>query len=156
MGRALKDRRRVALLTDNLDKAWERGSDREMQSRIILGLLSAVGRMEKDFRKDDGWRERVNVSLAVFLRADIFDFVRQHAREPDKITTLQVRWDDQELLARLIDDRYVAHRGPDASAEDCGRSSSARKSADGRPGTISCGVHFRVRAISSTCATHAS
>jgi hypothetical protein len=118
MGRALKDRQRVALLIDNLDKAWERGADRELQSRMILGLLSAVGRVEKDFRKEDGWRDRVNVTLAVFLRADIFDVVRQHAREPDKITTLQVRWEDQELLARLIEDRYVAHRGDDAKAED--------------------------------------
>jgi hypothetical protein len=118
MGRALKERQRVALLIDNLDKAWERGADRELQSRMILGLLSAVGRVERDFRKEDGWRERVNVTLAVFLRADIFDVVRQHAREPDKITTLQVRWDDQELLARLIEDRYVAHRGDGAKAED--------------------------------------
>jgi hypothetical protein len=118
MGRALKDRQRVALLIDNLDKAWERGADRELQSRMILGLLSAVGRVEKDFRKEGGWRERVNVTLAVFLRADIFDVVRQHAREPDKIMTLQVRWDDQELLARLIEDRYVAHHGDNAKPED--------------------------------------
>lgn len=118
MGRALKDRQRVALLIDNLDKAWERGADRELQSRMILGLLSAVGRLEKDFRREDAWRDRVNVTLAVFLRADIFDVVRQHAREPDKITTLQVKWDDQELLARLIEDRYVARQGEGARAED--------------------------------------
>ncbi|TYP89079.1 hypothetical protein BD833_103236 [Blastococcus xanthinilyticus] len=111
MGRALRDRQRVALLIDNLDKAWERGADRELQSRMILGLLSAVGRVEKDFRREDAWRAKVNVTLAVFLRADIFDVVRQHAREPDKIKTLQVQWDDQELLARLIEDRYEAHRG---------------------------------------------
>lgn len=118
MGRALRDRQRVALLIDNLDKAWERGADRELQSRMILGLLSAVGRVERDFRREDAWRARVNVTLAVFLRADIFDVVRQHAREPDKITTLQVRWDDQALLARLIEDRYEAHRGEGASGED--------------------------------------
>jgi hypothetical protein len=118
MGRALHDRQRVAILIDNLDKAWERGADRELQSRMILGLLSAVGRVERDFRREDAWRARVNVTLAVFLRADIFDVVRQHAREPDKITTLQVRWDDQELLARLIEDRYEAHRGEGGTGED--------------------------------------
>lgn len=118
MGRALHERQRVALLIDNLDKAWERGADRELQSRMILGLLSAVGRVERDFRREDGWRARVNVTLAVFLRADIFDVVRQHAREPDKITTLQVRWDDQELLARLVEDRYEAHRGEGARGAD--------------------------------------
>ncbi|MBV9869293.1 MAG: hypothetical protein JO214_01495 [Frankiaceae bacterium] len=118
MGRALRDRQRVAILIDNLDKAWERAADRELQSRMILGLLSAVGRVEKDFRREDAWRVRVNVTLAVFLRADIFDVVRQHAREPDKITTLEVHWDDEHLLARLIEDRYTAHRGEDARPED--------------------------------------
>lgn len=118
MGQALKDRQRVALLIDNLDKAWERDADREQQSRMILGLLSAVGRVERDFRRDVAWRERVHVTLAVFLRADIFDVVRQHAREPDKIRTLQVQWEDRELLARIIEDRYVAQRGDGAQPED--------------------------------------
>jgi hypothetical protein len=114
MGPALKDRQRIALLIDNLDKAWERDADREQQSRMILGLLAAVGRVERDFRREVGWRERVNVTLAVFLRADIFEVVREHAREPDKIRTLQVEWGDKDLLARIIEDRYVAQRGEDA------------------------------------------
>jgi hypothetical protein len=118
MGAALKERDRVAVLIDNLDKAWDRGADREKQSRMILGLLSAVGRVEREFRREDSWKEKVNVTLAVFLRADIFDVVRQHAREPDKITTLQVQWDDQELLARIIEDRYLAQREDDARLED--------------------------------------
>ncbi len=77
---------------------------------MILGLLSAVGQVERDFRKETAWRESVHVTLAVFLRADIFDEVRKHAREPDKITTLQVEWDDRELLARVIEDRYVSQQ----------------------------------------------
>jgi hypothetical protein len=117
MGEALHSRERVAVLIDNLDKAWERGADREQQSRMILGLLSAVGRVERDFRRETAWRESVHVTLAVFLRADIFDEVRKHAREPDKITTLQVEWDDQELLARVIEDRYVAQH-EDSDAEE--------------------------------------
>lgn len=117
MGDALHSRERIAVLIDNLDKAWERGADREQQSRMILGLLSAVGRVERDFRKETAWRESVHVTLAVFLRADIFDEVRKHAREPDKITTLQVEWDDHELLARVIEDRYVAQQ-EGSSAEE--------------------------------------
>ena len=56
------------------------------------------------------------MTLAVFLRADIFDEVKKQAREPDKILTLQVSWDDAELLARVVEDRYVAQHdgaGPD-------------------------------------------
>lgn len=118
MGSALHQRERVAVLIDNLDKAWERGADREQQSRMILGLLSAVGRVERDFRKETAWRESVHVTLAVFLRADIFDEVRKHAREPDKITTLQVEWDDEELLARVIEDRYIAEHQGETSPDE--------------------------------------
>lgn len=118
MGSALHQRERVAVLIDNLDKAWERGADREQQSRMILGLLSAVGRVERDFRKETAWRQSVHVTLAVFLRADIFDEVRKHAREPDKITTLQVEWDDEELLARVIEDRYMAEHPGETSPDE--------------------------------------
>jgi hypothetical protein len=110
-GHALKDKSRVAIFIDNLDKAWERDADRELQSRLILGLLTAVGKVERELRKGTSWNESITASLAVFLRADIFDVVRQHAREPDKITTLEVKWNDPELLARIIEDRYVAQRG---------------------------------------------
>jgi hypothetical protein len=118
MGEALYGRKRIAVLIDNLDKAWERSADCGQQSRMILALLSAVGRVERDLRRESAWKEGVRVTLAVFLRADIFDEVKKHAREPDKITTLQVEWDDQELLARVIEDRYVAQRGGDSKPKD--------------------------------------
>lgn len=108
IGTALKDRRRVALLIDNLDKAWERGANYQVLSRVIFGLLSAVGNVARDFSKQDAWREKVNVTLTVFLRADIFSVVLRHAREPDKIETLQIGWPDPDLLLRVIEDRYGA------------------------------------------------
>ncbi len=115
-GHALSDKARIAVFIDNLDKAWERDADRELQSRLILGLLSAVGKAERELRRESSWNKSVGVTLAVFLRADIFDVVRQHAREPDKITTLEVKWNDPELLARIIEDRYVAQRGEGTEA----------------------------------------
>lgn len=118
MGAALADRQRVALLIDNLDKAWERGSDYERLSRLLLNLLSACGRIGVEFSKEDAWRQRVNVSLAVFLRADIFSVVADYAREPDKITTLHIAWRDSVLLARVLEDRYVASRGDGVLPED--------------------------------------
>jgi hypothetical protein len=115
IGTALKDRRRVALLIDNLDKAWERGANYEVLSRVIFGLLSAVGKVARDFSKQDAWREKVNVTLTVFLRADIFNVVLRHAREPDKIETLQIGWPDPDLLLRVIEDRYAAIADKDPS-----------------------------------------
>lgn len=118
IGEALADRERVAILIDNLDKAWEPGADYEKLSRMIFGLLTAVGRVASDFARDDMWKKSVNVTLAVFLRADIFSVVRKYAQEPDKIKTLQVHWGDPALLARVIEDRYIAAKGEEAQPAD--------------------------------------
>lgn len=116
IGDALFDRDRVAVLIDNLDKAWDRGADYKKLSRVIFGLLSAVGRVSIEFGKGAGWRRKVNVTLSVFLRADIFSQVIRHAREPDKIEQLHIRWDDPTLLSRVIQDRYESIN-PDASED---------------------------------------
>jgi hypothetical protein len=118
IGSALSDRQRVALLIDNLDKAWERGTDYERLSRLLLTLLSACGRIGVEFAKEDAWREKVNISLAVFLRADILSVISEYAREPDKISRLQIAWKDPELLARVIEDRYVAARAGEIDRDD--------------------------------------
>lgn len=118
IGEALSDRDRIAMLIDNLDKAWERGANYELLSRIIFGLLTAAGRVSSDFHREDARKKCVNLTLAEFLRADIFSVVRKFAREPDKIKTLQVRWTDPALLARIVEDRYVAAKGGAAEPKD--------------------------------------
>lgn len=108
IGESLHERQRVVVLVDNLDKAWDRGANYERLSRVIFGLLAATGRVSGDFRRDKTWLRKVHVTLAVFLRADIFSMVIRHAREPDKIETLQIKWSDPRLLARVIEDRFSA------------------------------------------------
>ena len=106
----LRDFQRVAVLIDNLDKAWEHGADYEVMSKFILALLSAIGRVEKDFAKPPRGLDPVNVTLTVFLRTDIYDRVAEYAREPDKIGVLAVQWQDEELLVRVLEERYAAKR----------------------------------------------
>lgn len=108
--KTLGDFERVAVLIDNLDKAWERGSDYGIMSRFILSLLSTVGKIEKDFSKPHGGAPGVNVTLTVFLRTDIYDIVTKYAREPDKIGVMAVQWQDAELLVRVLEERYGAKR----------------------------------------------
>lgn len=108
--RTLKDLDRVAVLIDNLDKAWERGVDYQVMARFILSLLTAIGRVEKDFGRPSGGLDPVNVTLTVFLRTDIYDAISKFAREPDKIGVLSVRWQDAELLVRVLEERYAANR----------------------------------------------
>lgn len=94
--------RRIAILIDNLDKNWERGPRFEAVARFILSLLVTAGKIEKEFNRSKGASGRVEATLALFIRTDILDAVRNYAREPDKIGARVVDWDDEELLVRVL------------------------------------------------------
>jgi len=108
MGRLLSRKRRVAVLIDNLDKAWDRQGNLGDLAQFLLGLLSAAGRVATDFRHEDSRRQAVSVSLAIFLRTDIFFQLLANAREPDKIIAFKVDWQDPELLRRVIEARFLS------------------------------------------------
>ncbi len=114
LGPVLKSRRRVAVLIDNLDKGWERSADLALLSKLLLGLLSATGRLRTDFSKEDYWREKVALTVTTFLRKDIFDYMLSVAREPDKIPASMVSWDDPAVLVRVVEERFLAAR-PDGT-----------------------------------------
>lgn len=117
--RALEGKNRVAVLIDNLDKAWERGADLGVLAKLILGLLTAVGRVQDEFTRDrDSGAVKVKFTLTAFLRSDIYSYVRDHAREPDKITTAEIEWRDKTLLARVLEDRFLAARTDSSKASD--------------------------------------
>jgi len=44
------------------------------------------------------------------LRSDIYDRIREFAREPDKIPITRIKWDSPDLLRRIVEDRYVAQQ----------------------------------------------
>jgi hypothetical protein len=106
LGPPLKNMRRVAVFIDNLDKGWQRGAELKVLARLILGLLSARGQIVKDFSRQDWWRDQIKISVAVFLRSDIFAHVKSEAREPDKLSISAVAWKDPETLLRIIEDRF--------------------------------------------------
>lgn len=104
---SLQEFDRVAVLIDNLDKAWENETDYKLMSKFLLTLITTSGKIEKELH-NEGRGESINLTLSAFLRTDIFDVMSSHAREPDKIGQLSVHWDDQELLARVLEERYGA------------------------------------------------
>lgn len=115
---ALTNKARVAILIDNLDKAWERGADLATMSSVIFGLLTAVGRVSDEIDREvanDG--KPVRFSLTAFLRSDIYAYVRTRAREPDKISAAEIEWRDVDLLSRVLEDRFVVSRGGRATAD---------------------------------------
>jgi hypothetical protein len=118
LGPVLSGRDRVAVLIDNLDKAWDRRVDLVPLAQLLLGLLGAVGRVSQDFEREDSWRQRVELSLVVFLRSDIYAYLQRTAREPDKIPTQVLSWANRDLLLRLIEERFLAVRPPGTSADE--------------------------------------
>jgi hypothetical protein len=107
---ALREKVRIAVLIDNLDRAWEQGPGAEQLAEFVLGLLTAAEQLEGEFRREAGRREPLAVTLAIFLRSDIFDQVTTIAAEPDKIPLARLEWRDPELLLQVLEDRYLAAR----------------------------------------------
>jgi hypothetical protein len=105
------------VLIDNLDKGWERSADLPTLARLLLGLLSAIGRVRTDFEKEDYWRARISLTVATFLRSDIYAYVRSVAREPDKLPVSLFNWQDPGVLIRVLEERFLAARpdGTDAA-----------------------------------------
>lgn len=101
---------RVAVVIDNLDKTWERGVNFEALSHFILSLLVSSGKLHDEFDKSQRGTPAANVTLTIFLRTDIYDVLKTHAREPDKINPQLIQWKDEELLIRVLEDRYLANK----------------------------------------------
>lgn len=108
LGVVLKSEKRVAILVDNLDKGWDRNSDLNHMARFILGLLVARGNVLRDFDKQSWWRDRVRLTVSIFLRSDIYHYLRTEAREPDKLPLSTVKWKDPQTLLHVLESRFEA------------------------------------------------
>ena len=106
LGKCLSKKQRVAILVDNLDQAWERQNDIEALSEILWGLLDVAKQFPDELQRQDSRRQSIQLSLAIFLRSDIFYRIRKVAREPDKMPYSLLSWDDTELLCRIIEERF--------------------------------------------------
>jgi hypothetical protein len=115
---ALAGKQRVAVLIDNLDKAWDRRGRLSEIAEVYLGLLGSASRLRAEFARSAGLRRPIDLSLAIFMRSDIFDWVRNFAREPDKISCHTIRWDDPELLLRVPEERFLASQAQDTSPRE--------------------------------------
>jgi len=98
---------RVAILVDNLDKAWERNSKLKSLADFLFGLLQVSQDITEEFRRFAQDRSEIDFSLILFLRSDIFSQVRRFSREPDKIQYERINWEDGDLLIRVLEKRFM-------------------------------------------------
>jgi len=113
LGDVLSTRKKVAILVDNLDEPWGPGGNIQSLSELLNGLIRVAGEIPEQFGHHDSRRKRVNLTITVFIRSDIFAFVQPLATEEDKLPIQRVVWDDPELLLKLVYQRleYAAPAG---------------------------------------------
>ena len=117
LGEYLSKKQRVAILVDNLDQAWEQHNEIEALSEILWGLLEVAKQLPGELEKQDSRRQSIQLSLAIFLRSDIFYRIREAAHEPDKMPYELLNWDNPESLCHIIEERFSSSFDPPLSSD---------------------------------------
>jgi len=102
--------KKILVLIDNLDKSWKKGNKLKLQSEWILGLLDVTGKIvgELSSFRIKGQLKKIDFHLTVFLRSDIFKYILDFAREPDKVEyTNLLKLGDKGILFRIIEERFI-------------------------------------------------
>ena len=107
LGDLLKDKDKVYILFDNLDKGWQKNQHIEKLSVFLFALLNIVERIVLDFQRNDSRRQNVELILILFLRSDIFAHIIPNSEERDKLRFHMINWRDREVLQRLIEERFL-------------------------------------------------
>lgn len=105
LGGVLSDKEKITILIDNLDKGWNDHAEIEKLSIMLFGLLNVTHKITDEFHKKSYKHQKINLSLIVFIRSDIFSRVMSHASERDKIPTMYLSWNEPQLLFRVIENR---------------------------------------------------
>jgi hypothetical protein len=102
----IRNKGKLVVLVDNLDKSWKKNKSLNVLSKYILGLLGVVGRIATEFRGTKNDPVKFTFHMTLFLRSDIFKYIMKSAREPDKIEFTRLLWRDSEILLRMIETRF--------------------------------------------------
>lgn len=107
LGKTVKNKKKVFVLIDNLDKAWEKRDDLTALSQFIFGLLKVGETITQQFQKNSSLHYPIDVKLITFLRSDIFSVIAPDARERDRLKYIYINWNDRRLLEQVIEERFI-------------------------------------------------
>ena len=111
LGSVLADYNSLALLIDGLDDPWNPGEHIDHLAELIAGLLGVAQYIPNDFRRSSSKIKAVNAKITVLLRSDIFAFIQHSIPEQDKLPIVRVKWNDRDLLLRVLEERML-HGAP--------------------------------------------
>lgn len=115
---ALSERDRVAVLVDNLDRAWDQKEDLAPLAYVLLGLLTSVPLIASELQRGGGGYEPIPLTAAIFIRSDIYSQLVRTAIEPDKIPVRRIHWDEPGLMIEVINARYAASVSRDVPPDE--------------------------------------
>ncbi|MGY4713583.1 P-loop ATPase, Sll1717 family [Bacillus amyloliquefaciens] len=105
LGMVLENKEKVTILIDNLDKGWNDSAELESMSQLLSGLLNVVHKVTDEFHKSSYKHVKVNLSLIVFLRSDIYSRLMSFVDERDKVPYKNLSWNEPIMLFRIIENR---------------------------------------------------
>ncbi|MFA5072800.1 MAG: hypothetical protein WC539_02705 [Nitrospirota bacterium] len=96
------------ILADNLDKSWDSRNNLTVQSDMILGLLEYSDKIARELLSKEQDKQ-IKTNTIIMLRKDIYDYILQRTREPDKLTirSYEIKWEHHgNLLKKLVEERF--------------------------------------------------
>jgi hypothetical protein len=108
LGQVLEKKHKVAILIDNLDKTWNSQQNIVVLCDLLYALMDVSRQIYTDFQKSSSKVKPVNLSIIIFLRSDIFQQVLNLAPEKDKLNFTRIVWDDQEVLLKVLEERFLS------------------------------------------------
>lgn len=116
LGQLLTDKARVVILMDNLDKSWGRSANLPALNEFFMGLLEVSQNLSRELSLTSLRHKRINISLVVFVRNDIFKYIYMHAPERDKLSYAQISW-TPNLLWDVVESRIQSSSSSDATID---------------------------------------
>lgn len=115
LGELLKEKPKILLLIDDLDKGWAPSKSIDAPCELFASLLDVGQSIAHDFASRRPRNPSAEVHVVIFLRNDMFAEIRRRSPERDKLTHTPLEWDDDELLVRVLENRLLAARGDNES-----------------------------------------
>jgi len=98
----LKNKERVVILFDNLDKGWPTRGIETTDIFLLRGLLDATRKIEHEFQKQE-----IGIQTTVFLRDDVYELLVEQTPDRGKESRVSLDWNDPDLLREFIRRRIV-------------------------------------------------
>lgn len=99
----LKQKKRIWLLFDNIDKGWPSTGLKREDLVIIRTLIDAARQLQRAFNK-----EKIDLFPVVFLRNDVYELLVAQTSDRQKESKVLLDWVDSDLLRQIIKLRIKA------------------------------------------------